>query len=241
MGCCTNLIDFCRRTGIDDLFARLEAGGAMLRIDRTQQPRMFHYATISEGVDSARNVITLEDPVEIELPGVTQVHVDEKVGMTFGRGLRAALRQDPDVILVGEMRDLAMVSFAVTAAETGHLVLGTVHTSSADLRAELVQLRRVAARAAASVGARLLPVAVPPCAGVSIDPAPTPGVGLGLDTAISALPANSPRMTLKATCLRRARCSAMYTAAPPHSPPSARPCSTRSRMNITGAAMPIWA
>ncbi|MFC6237461.1 GspE/PulE family protein [Longivirga aurantiaca] len=86
------------------------------------------YAALSEGVDSSRNVITLEDPVEIELPGVTQVHIDERTGMTFGRGLRAALRQDPDVVLVGEIRDRETAELAVRAALTGHLVLSTLHT-----------------------------------------------------------------------------------------------------------------
>ena len=89
------------------------------------------YAALSEGVDASRNVITLEDPVEIELPGVTQVHVDERTGMTFGRGLRAALRQDPDVILVGEIRDRETAELAVRAALTGHLVLSTLHTLDA--------------------------------------------------------------------------------------------------------------
>lgn len=89
------------------------------------------YAALSEGVDAERNVITLEDPVEIELPGVTQVHVDERTGMTFGLGLRAALRQDPDVVLVGEIRDRETAELAVRAALTGHLVLSTLHTLDA--------------------------------------------------------------------------------------------------------------
>ncbi len=89
------------------------------------------YATISEGVDAERNVITLEDPVEIELPGITQVQVDDRIGMGFSRGLRAALRQDPDVILVGEVRDRDTAELAVRAALTGHLVLTTLHTLDA--------------------------------------------------------------------------------------------------------------
>ena len=79
------------------------------------------YAALAEGVDDRRNVITLEDPVEIELPGVTQVQIDERSGLSFARSLRAALRQDPDVILVGEIRDHETAELAVRAALTGHL------------------------------------------------------------------------------------------------------------------------
>jgi type IV pilus assembly protein PilB len=89
------------------------------------------YAALAEGVDRKRNVITLEDPVEIELPGITQVQVDDRIGMTFARGLRAALRQDPDVILVGEVRDQETAELAVRASLTGHLVLATLHTTDA--------------------------------------------------------------------------------------------------------------
>ena len=89
------------------------------------------YATVRELVSRERNVITLEDPVEVELGGVTQVQIDEKNGFTFARGLRAALRQDPDVILVGEIRDYETAELAVRAALTGHLVLATLHTLDA--------------------------------------------------------------------------------------------------------------
>ncbi len=89
------------------------------------------YATLAQGIDSERNVITLEDPVEIELPGITQVPVDDRIGMDFSRGLRAALRQDPDVILVGEVRDQDTAELTVRAALTGHLVLSTLHTLDA--------------------------------------------------------------------------------------------------------------
>ena len=80
-------------------------------------------------LDDERNLITLEDPVEIELPGVAQVQVNEKTGMTFSAGLRSALRQDPDVIMVGEIRDKETAELAVRAALTGHLVLSTLHTN----------------------------------------------------------------------------------------------------------------
>jgi type IV pilus assembly protein PilB len=78
-----------------------------------------------------RNISTAEDPVEINLEGVNQVNVNAKQGMSFAAALRAFLRQDPDVILVGEIRDLETAEIAVKAAQTGHLVLSTLHTNSA--------------------------------------------------------------------------------------------------------------
>jgi type IV pilus assembly protein PilB len=89
------------------------------------------YAAIQQTITAERNVVTLEDPVEIEMTGITQVPVDEKTGMTFARGLRALLRQDPDVILVGEVRDSVTAELALRAAMTGHLVLTTLHTNDA--------------------------------------------------------------------------------------------------------------
>jgi type IV pilus assembly protein PilB len=78
-----------------------------------------------------RNISTAEDPVEIFLPGVNQVSVNPKVGLTFATALRAFLRQDPDVIMVGEIRDLETAEIAIKAAQTGHLVLSTLHTNDA--------------------------------------------------------------------------------------------------------------
>ncbi len=75
------------------------------------------------------NISTAEDPVEINLPGVNQVQVDERTGMTFDKALKAFLRQDPDIILVGEIRDLGTASIAVKAAQTGHMVMSTLHTN----------------------------------------------------------------------------------------------------------------
>ena len=75
------------------------------------------------------NISTAEDPVEINLPGVNQVLVDERTGMTFDKALKAFLRQDPDIILVGEIRDLGTASIAVKAAQTGHMVMSTLHTN----------------------------------------------------------------------------------------------------------------
>ncbi len=77
------------------------------------------------------NISTAEDPVEINLPGVNQVQVDEKTGMTFEKALKAFLRQDPDIILVGEIRDLTTGNIAIKAAQTGHMVMSTLHTNDA--------------------------------------------------------------------------------------------------------------
>jgi len=78
-----------------------------------------------------RNVITVEDPIEYRLPGITQVQVRPAAGMTFASGLRSILRQDPDIILVGEIRDFETAEIAISAALTGHLVLSTLHTNDA--------------------------------------------------------------------------------------------------------------
>ncbi len=78
-----------------------------------------------------RNISTAEDPAEINLPGINQVNVNPKVGLTFASSLRAFLRQDPDVIMVGEVRDLETAEIAIKAAQTGHLVLSTLHTNDA--------------------------------------------------------------------------------------------------------------
>jgi type IV pilus assembly protein PilB len=77
------------------------------------------------------NISTAEDPAEINLPGVNQVNVDDKAGLTFASALRAFLRQDPDVIMVGEIRDLETAEIAIKAAQTGHMVLSTLHTNDA--------------------------------------------------------------------------------------------------------------
>ncbi len=77
------------------------------------------------------NISTAEDPVEINLPGINQVQVDERTGMTFPKALKAFLRQDPDIILVGEIRDIDTASIAVKAAQTGHMVMSTLHTNDA--------------------------------------------------------------------------------------------------------------
>jgi type IV pilus assembly protein PilB len=78
-----------------------------------------------------RNISTAEDPVEIQLAGINQVNVNEKTGMTFAAALRAFLRQDPDIVMVGEIRDLETAEIAIKAAQTGHMVLSTLHTNDA--------------------------------------------------------------------------------------------------------------
>lgn len=89
------------------------------------------YAALSEINSSELKIITVEDPVEYRLPGVTQVQVNEKIDLSFARVLRGALRQDPDIILVGEMRDAETAEIGLRAAITGHLVLSTLHTRDA--------------------------------------------------------------------------------------------------------------
>ena len=81
--------------------------------------------------DIERNILTIEDPVEYQLPGINQVQIDPNIDLTFASGLRAGLRQDPDVIMVGEIRDLDTAKIAMRAAMTGHLVLSTLHTNNA--------------------------------------------------------------------------------------------------------------
>ncbi len=89
------------------------------------------YAAISRLNDVSRNILTVEDPIEYDLPGIGQTQVNDKVGMTFAKGLRAILRQDPDIIMVGEIRDKETADIAIESSLTGHLVLSTLHTNSA--------------------------------------------------------------------------------------------------------------
>lgn len=89
------------------------------------------YAALASLNQTERNVMTVEDPVEYDLPGISQTPISQKTGMTFSKGLRAILRQDPDVILVGEIRDRETADIATQASLTGHLVLSTLHTNTA--------------------------------------------------------------------------------------------------------------
>jgi general secretion pathway protein E/type IV pilus assembly protein PilB len=89
------------------------------------------YASLSEINDAVRKIITIEDPIEYHIKGINQIQVNEKSGMTFARGLRSILRHDPDVILIGEIRDAETARIAVQASLTGHLVFSTLHTNDA--------------------------------------------------------------------------------------------------------------
>ena len=89
------------------------------------------YAALAELVATGKNIVTIEDPVEYALPGVNQGQTNDKAGFTFAKGLRAVLRQDPDVIMVGEIRDTETLETAIEASLTGHLVLSTLHTNNA--------------------------------------------------------------------------------------------------------------
>jgi type II secretory ATPase GspE/PulE/Tfp pilus assembly ATPase PilB-like protein len=89
------------------------------------------YGALNEIKSHTKNIITVEDPVEYQVAGVNQVHVHPKIGLTFATALRSFLRQDPDIMMVGEVRDLETAEICVRAALTGHLVLSTLHTNDA--------------------------------------------------------------------------------------------------------------
>lgn len=89
------------------------------------------YASLAQINDIVRKIITIEDPIEYHLDGVNQIQVDTKTGLTFSKGLRAVLRHDPDVVLIGEIRDRETADIAVQASLTGHLVFSTLHTNDA--------------------------------------------------------------------------------------------------------------
>lgn len=89
------------------------------------------YAALTDLNDQTRNILTAEDPIEFQLDGIGQTQVNNKVDMTFAKSLRAMLRQDPDVVMVGEIRDIETAEIAVQASLTGHLVLSTLHTNTA--------------------------------------------------------------------------------------------------------------
>lgn len=87
------------------------------------------YAALAHANDDLRKIITIEDPIEYQLEGVSQIQVKEEIGLTFSSGLRSVLRHDPDVVLIGEIRDRETAEIAVRAAQTGHLVFSTLHTN----------------------------------------------------------------------------------------------------------------
>ena len=88
------------------------------------------YAALKNISDLGLNIMTIEDPIEITFPGISQTQVNNKIGLNFAEGLKAILRQDPDVIMVGEIRDKETASVALRASMTGHLVLSTLHTNT---------------------------------------------------------------------------------------------------------------
>jgi general secretion pathway protein E len=135
------------------------------------------YALLKLAERRERTILTIEDPVEYDLPGVSQTQVNPEIGLDFARGLRSLLRQDPDVILVGEIRDGETAQVALEAALTGHLVLSSLHTNSA--LTALVRLRElgvepylIAATLRGVVAQRLVRRACPACSGQRA-PAPT--------------------------------------------------------------------
>ncbi|HTY71517.1 MAG TPA: ATPase, T2SS/T4P/T4SS family [Actinomycetes bacterium] len=143
------------------------------------------YAALRETLTAERNVVTLEDPVEVQLPGITQVQVNERTGMTFARGLRAVLRQDPDVVLVGEVRDAETAELALRASLTGHLLLTTLHTNdSVSAITRLVDMGAepflVASSLSLVIAQRLVRRPCPSCSRPS-DPDPETLAALGLD------------------------------------------------------------
>jgi general secretion pathway protein E len=89
------------------------------------------YSALSELNTEERNIITCEDPVEYQIDGISQMQMQEKIGLTFATGLRAILRQDPDVVMVGEIRDQETARISIQASLTGHLVFSTLHTNDA--------------------------------------------------------------------------------------------------------------
>lgn len=152
------------------------------------------YAAIAEILTPEKNIVTLEDPVEVQLPGITQVQVHEKAGMTFEKGLRSVLRQDPDIVLVGEVRDGETAELALKAALTGHLVLTTLHTNSAvaaltrliDMGAEPFL---VASSLTASIAQRLVRKPCESCAeGYVPDETTLALLGLRIDDILDATP-----------------------------------------------------
>lgn len=89
------------------------------------------YSIIKKLMDLERNITTIENPIEYKIKGINQIQVNEKIGLTFEKGLRSILRQDPDIIMIGEIRDTETAEIAVRAAITGHLVISTIHTEDA--------------------------------------------------------------------------------------------------------------
>lgn len=129
-----NLVDLGMTPAVQQAFSQLilKPHGIILVTGPTGSGKSTTlYAGLTEINTKDRNILTVEDPIEYELEGIGQTQVNTKVNMTFARGLRAILRQDPDVVMVGEIRDLETAQIAVQASLTGHLVLSTLHTNTA--------------------------------------------------------------------------------------------------------------
>lgn len=152
------------------------------------------YSALAEVHSPERNIVTLEDPIEVQMGGITQVQVHERSGLTFGRGLRAVLRQDPDIVLVGEVRDTETAELAVRASLTGHLVLTTLHTNSAlAAMGRLVDMGvepfMVASALTAVVAQRLVRRPCPECVGPDV---PDPALLAMLEVTPEQLAAGTP-------------------------------------------------
>ena len=157
------------------------------------------YGSLGEINSPERNVMTIEDPVEYRIPSINQIQINEQAGITFAGGLRSILRQDPDVILVGEIRDVETARIAVQAALTGHFVLSSLHATDA----------AAAAAPAAGHGNRGLPRRL------LGDRRPLPAAGpphlRALPRALRAVPARSSRCCVRSTAGRRWRASCAGT------------------------------
>src|SRR5687767_5764350 len=135
------------------------------------------YTALNEINDAVRKIITIEDPIEYQLKGINQIQVSEKAGLSFARGLRAILRHDPDVLLIGEIRDRETAQIAVQAALTGHLVFSTLHTNDAPgALTRLIDMGvkpfLVASSIQAAMGQRLIRTLCPSCRAPEKDPDP---------------------------------------------------------------------
>ncbi len=143
------------------------------------------YACLNDIVSETVNIITIEDPIEYEMPRATQINVNERIGLTFATCLRSVLRQDPDVILVGEVRDLETARIAMQASLTGHLVFATLHTNDAvGAITRLINMEippyLIAASVTAVLAQRLVRVLCPVCKS-PVDPDEPVRERLGLD------------------------------------------------------------
>ena len=161
------------------------------------------YAMIQEVKNEAVNIVTLEDPVEYKIDGVNQIQVNPDVGLTFATGLRSILRQDPDVVMVGEIRDKETANLAVQAALTGHLVFATLHTNNAaGILPRLLDMGiepfLIASTVHTVIGQRLVRRSVPGGELYQSDKAETAAIREALD---SVLPKNSAEMHKVATDL----------------------------------------